>query len=217
MDDAERYEQLGRLNDLRVKGALTEDEFAQAKARLLEDTGTPAPAPAPRPAPLYTMGRLAGSWDPKLRDECRARGIFFHSYPVWVMVLLTIITVGIYAEFWLNHWHGIMPKRRNDDPSTGRAIGFLFIPFFNLYWVFESLLRVSTRLDEELEAAGYRERVPKELVRWMLIINFVPYVGLVSGLILAPIAVGIYQSKVNQLAAYDQSRASEFPMTRPAW
>jgi len=203
------------LNDLRVKGALTEEEFAQAKARLMADGGALVP-PLAQAAP-YQPGRFEGSWDPKMRDQCRARGLYFHSYPVWVMVLLTILTLGIYAYFWLSHWHGVMPKRRNDDPGTARAIGFIFIPVFNLYWQFESLLRVSTRLDEELEAAGYVDRVPKELVRWMLILNFIPYLGLVSGLVLAPIAVGVYQSRVNLLAAYDQSRASEFPMTRPSW
>lgn len=217
LTDGDKYDQIGRLNELRAKGALTDDEFGEAKAHLLGSVGERAAvaAPAPSAAPMYTMGRRTSSWDPKLRDDCRARGLFFHAYPVWVMVLLTIFTLGIYAQFWLNHWHGVMPKRRLDDPSTSRAIWFLFIPIFNVYWQFEALLRVSTRLDEELEAAGSFQRVPKELVRWMLIIGFIPYVGIViSGLVLAPIAVGMYQSRVNQLAAYDQSRAAEFQL---AW
>ena len=130
--EGDQYDQIGRLNDLRAQGALTEEEFGEAKARLLQTVGptvavaatVPASAAVATVGPMYTMGRLANSWDPKLRDESRAQGLFFHSYPVWVMVLLTIFTAGIYAYFWLNHWHGVMPKRRNDDPSTARAIWF---------------------------------------------------------------------------------------------
>src|SRR5688500_7719818 len=39
-------DELGKLDDLRRSGALTEDEFARAKARLLDGTvGAPGPAP----------------------------------------------------------------------------------------------------------------------------------------------------------------------------
>jgi hypothetical protein len=119
------------------------------------------------------------------------------------MALLSFFTLGIYAVFWLNHWHGLMPKRRGDDPSTARAIGFLFIPFYNYYWLFESLLRLCTRLDEELADAGLPDRVPKELVRWFCIAYIVPYVGLLLSPILAAIATGMMQSVVDRLARFD--------------
>jgi hypothetical protein len=120
------------------------------------------------------------------------------------MTLLSVITIGYYCTFWLNHWHGVMPQRRASDPSTGKAIGFLFIPVFNLYWLFESLLRLCTRLDEELDDAGLPDRVPKELVRWFCICHFVPYLSLVLLPILGGVATGMMQSLVNRLAQFDE-------------
>jgi hypothetical protein len=124
------------------------------------------------------------------------------------MATLSLITLGIFTPFWLNHWHGVLPKRRADDWSTARAIWCLFIPIYGIYWLFESLLRLCTRLDEELAEAGVAEGVPKELVRWFCITNFIPYVNLVVAPILATIATAILQSRVNQLAAFDSASAT---------
>jgi len=184
-----RAAELERLHALRGSGALSDQEFEQAKARVLEEASTGVPPVLPT------------KWN---RAELRRRGVCFHEYPVWVMTLLSVITFGVYAVFWLNHWHGLMPQRRTSDPSTGKAIGFLFIPLFNYYWLFESLLRLCTRLDEELAEAGLPDRVPKELVRWYCIGLIVPYVNYLAGPILGGIATGMMQSIVNRLAQFDQ-------------
>ena len=137
------------------------------------------------------------------RDELRRAGLRFKRYPVWFVVTLSVLTLGIFATFWVNHWHGIMPKRRTDDPSTARAIGFMFIPLFNLYWAFESRLRLCTRLNEEFMAAGLALRAPNQLVLWWTITNMIPYVGFLSLPVMGAIAAGMLQSQVNALAAFD--------------
>jgi hypothetical protein len=58
------------------------------------------------------------------------------SFPVPVVILLHYLTCGLFSLIWLNLLHGKLPRVRSDDPSAGRAIGFCFIPFFNLYWIF---------------------------------------------------------------------------------
>lgn len=163
------------------------------------------------PGATPSTGAVASRLD---RVELRREGLFFHAYPMWVMVLLSILTLGIYTLFWLNHWHGVMPKRRHDDPSTAKAIGFLFIPLYNLYWIFESLLRLCTRLDEELAAAGLPDRVPKELVRWFCILYLVPYINLLTNPILGAIATGRMQSLVNRLADFDVTELGQQQGTR---
>src|SRR6266545_1115688 len=139
------------------------------------------------------------------RAELRREGLHFTEYQAWVMVVLSIVTLGVYSLFWLNHWHGIMPNRRADDPSTSKAIWLLFIPFFNLYWMFESLLRLCTRLDEELAAAGLTDRTPRELVRWSCIVRLIPYVNILASPILGGVATGSMQSLVNRLARFDRT------------
>lgn len=169
-------------------------------------------------------GAAAGDDD---RAALRARGLVFKAYPVWVVVLANIVTIGIFAPFWLAHWHGLMPKRRPNDPGTGRAIGFMFIPVFSIYWLFECNLRLCTRLDEELRTAGEQLMTPREVLRWGLVLwvgasavfyavslagaeetpaaSVVMFV-LMGGWVLLTVATGILQSRVNTLAAYDRSR-----------
>lgn len=206
----------------------------------------PAPASGPQPppwpapyAPPPGYGAPPGGWptppagygyghpaqggaadDP--RTPLRARGLVFKQYPIAAMVMLNLVTVGIFGHFWVAHWHGLMPKRRPDDPSTARAMWFLLLPLYNIYWMFESRLRLCTRLDEEYATAGLRVRAPRELVRWWTIayvaltpLAFLPaetgpeWVASAIGmlflgvLVLESIAVGVLQGQVNQLAEHD--------------
>ena len=70
--------------------------------------------------------------------------------------------------------------------------------------MFVSLLRVCTRLDEELADAGVQERVPKELVRWFCIFDVIPYVNYLVPPFLGFITVFQMQSRVNRLALLDE-------------
>lgn len=203
--DADQIARLERLAGLRDRGVLSEAEFQDQRTRLL----APPPAAPAVAAPRAWAPPPPMPIDPAARDELRRQGLVFNKFPVWLAVLLDIFTFTVFGYIWINHWHGLMPKRRPDDPSTARAIGFLFIPLFNLYWVFESHLRLVTRLDEEFVAAGLADRIPRELVRWTIIIGLIPYItGAV--LILGPVRTGIMQSKVNRLADVDAAwRASQ--------
>ena len=186
----DRLDELDKLHALKAKGALTEQEFEQAKAALLSGLSS-----FPQTTESQSLDRRA--W---IRDGGRA----FHHYSPWVMAGLSFLTLGVYTLFWLNHWHGVMPKRRDDDPSTAKANWLLLIPLFNFYWMFVSLLRVCTRLDEELADAGVQERVPKELVRWFCILRLVPYLSFLTSPILGFIATFQMQSIVNRLARLDE-------------
>jgi len=55
-----------------------------------------------------------------------------------VLLLLFVITFGIYTLFWLYKTVNILRKNFIlETPYTpGKAVGFFFIPLVNLYWVF---------------------------------------------------------------------------------
>lgn len=57
-------------------------------------------------------------------------------FSVLAVLLLHFLTCGVFSFIWLNLMHGRLPKVRKDDPSAAMAIGFCFIPFYNLYWIF---------------------------------------------------------------------------------
>lgn len=57
---------------------------------------------------------------------------------IGISLLLFTVTLGVYFPFWL--YRTVKDLRNNFEseiPYTpGRAVGFLFIPFFNIYWGF---------------------------------------------------------------------------------
>jgi hypothetical protein len=50
-------------------------------------------------------------------------------------VVALSIFVPLFPLIYYGLAHGNMPKRRPDDPSAGKAIGFYFIPIFSIYWM----------------------------------------------------------------------------------
>ena len=122
------------------------------------------------------------------------------SFPVIVTVLMHFLTLGIFTQFWLVSLHGKLPKVREDGPSGGKAIGYMFIPLFNLYWMSFCCHRLCVRLNEQLTATGRREPLPTALGVMAQVLLFIPILNWVSVLVLLPLFLGIVQSKVNELA-----------------
>ena len=125
-------------------------------------------------------------------------------------IILGILTLNIFFSIWFNLMHGKMPKIRPDDPSAGKAIGFLFIPFFNFYWIFFTTCRLVTRIDEQRTLRGLPATGLRGLAITICVLVFIPYLGgLVNWLILIPIYSGLLQGKVNELVAVTAQQAAQ--------
>lgn len=119
-------------------------------------------------------------------------------------IALHFVTFGLFTTIYYGIQHGNLPRIAHDDPSVGKAIGFLFIPFYNLYWIFFFWLRLCDRINLQLALRGLPPTAPRGLALATCIVMLVPYVGLVSWLVLMPILVANLQSSINQIVAYDQ-------------
>jgi len=123
-------------------------------------------------------------------------------FPVGVVILLHFITLGIFTFFHFNLMHGKLPKVRLDDPSAGRAIGFMFIPFFNFYWIFFSYNRLCLRVDEQRTQHGLPPSNLRGLSIAMCVTMLIPYASIIlCWVIMAPIFFGMMRSSVNELVA----------------
>jgi hypothetical protein len=121
-------------------------------------------------------------------------------FSVALVVLLDFVTMGIFPLIWFGLMHDKMPKIRGDDPSAGKAIGFMFIPFFNLYWVFFHYMRLCDRIAEQRALRGLPEGNLKGLAIAAIVVGFVPYIGwCVGGPVMWAIFFGMLQSRVNEL------------------
>ena len=122
------------------------------------------------------------------------------SFPVPVLILLHYITFGIFSFVWLGLLHGKVPRARSDDPSAGKAIGFCFIPFFNLYWIFFNCRRLCLRIDEQRVLYGLPPGNLRGMATTACIFQVIPYLNLLIGYtIIWPVYAGLMQSSVNQL------------------
>jgi hypothetical protein len=104
------------------------------------------------------------------------------------MGFCTLWTAVIFAIVVYRMWAQIQDGHARTTP--GQAVGFLFIPFFNLYWMFVAMYGLSKDINAYID----RHRLPVRPVSEglgltnviMLVLSLVPFVGLllyVPGLI----------------------------------
>ena len=84
---------------------------------------------APPPLPIYSNHGA----DPERRTKQLSGKHQLTEFSAGLMVFLSFLTVGIFPWIYFALMHGKLPRNREDDPGGGKAVGFLFIPFFNLY------------------------------------------------------------------------------------
>jgi hypothetical protein len=124
-------------------------------------------------------------------------------FPVWAVGILHLLSLGLFSLIWFGIQQGKMPKLTNNDPSTGQHIGYQFIPFYNLYWIFFSPMRLCDRISFQYRLRGRQESGPRSIVMASAIASVVPYFGFLSVLFLWPIAACLTQHKINKLLELD--------------
>jgi hypothetical protein len=127
------------------------------------------------------------------------------SFPVVGAVFLSIF-VPFFAPIYYGLVHGNLPKRRPDDPGAGKAIGFMFIPFFNIYWVCFFWVRLCTRINDERLRIGLPPTAPRGLVIAILCCYlgmFIPILNIlvaIAIIVMLLIAIIQLQGSINGLA-----------------
>lgn len=109
---------------------------------------------------------------------------------------LTVLLVVYSCILLYRYWRVMQPYTTLTTP--GKAVGFLFIPFYNLYWVFVAYHGLSKAIDSYIDShpdtKAPRPQTPLVLVMAILfVISFVPYLGSLASL---GLIVLLYLSKV---------------------
>ena len=134
------------------------------------------------------------------------------AFPTGALLLLHFLTFGVFPLVYLSTLHGKLPQAESDDPTAGKAIGFSFIPYFQLYWWFFNALRLCDRLNFQFRLRGLPEPVPRGLVMATCIVGVIPYVNFLGLFFVWPITLVFYQRAANRLAALPQLGA-DAPVT----
>ena len=89
----------------------------------------------------------------------------------------------VLALVWLHAaWSALPPSERRTrsgrEVTPGAAVGLLFVPFFNVYWMFVVSLGLCDAIDQRLERAGAVTRVPRGFAIGAILVPMLPFVGL---------------------------------------
>ncbi len=118
--------------------------------------------------------------------------------------LISIFPMVLYCVLVYKMWQAIQPYGRS---TPGKAVGFLFIPFYNLYWIFIALKGWFDDYNKLIMAK--RLNIPKLpdgialAVCILAIVSMVPYIGLlvvIPNLILICVMISFICNGVNALS-----------------
>lgn len=176
--------------------------YQQSAGYQQQQTAVPIPFGFQQPAAYQPQGgyqQPIGYANPYANAQVAGHGLT--TFSTVGAVLLHWVTFGLFSIIYHGLKHEKLPMVRPDDPSGGKAVGFMFIPFFNIwYWNFFSNLRLCDRLNEQRRLAGLPETAPRGLALAFAICMAIPYVNFLIGFpFIAPIYFGVLQANVNEL------------------
>ena len=124
---------------------------------------------------------------------------FKKQFSPWLAVFLNIITLWIFGFFKYGFQHDYLPIIKKNDFWSWKAIWFMFIPFFNFYWMFVLRIKLANRINLQYKIRNKELPISKWLVITTLILNFIPYLNYISIFILQSIVVYQIQTAINGL------------------
>jgi|GEM_PF-1607050 len=134
------------------------------------------------------------------QDKAYLRQHRLESFSAPLAVLLHFLTFGIFSIIHFGLQHDKLPEAKNDDPSAAKAIGFNFIPYFNIYWGIFQPLRLTDRLNLQDRVRDRGDGVSRGLMLTLSILGVIPYINLLLGIPLYSIGVYKLQKQINRLA-----------------
>jgi hypothetical protein len=117
---------------------------------------------------------------------------------VMLVGMALFLMAPVSAVVWLYQaWSSVPPELRYTSNGTamspGKAIGFLFIPLFNLFWIFMANIGLCDAVNRTLAACGGPPRAPRGVAIAACVTQVIPY----CNFLVAPILWAIYMFQMD--------------------
>lgn len=140
---------------------------------------------------------------------------------VMLLGLVCLIACGIVVLIlYYKMWAAIQDGHARTTP--GKAVGFMFIPLFNLYWMFQAIWGYSKDYNEYLRRYSIPAKpLPEGLFLTACILpllGWIPFVGSlvsIANLIILIIIVNFICNSINALATTQPQQATVVPEMNP--
>jgi hypothetical protein len=121
-------------------------------------------------------------------------------------VLLTVAGSVLMLIMFYRFWDFVIRamKASGLTPSIetpGKAIGYLFIPFYNFYWIFQTFGKLPKDLNALATSGNIPDRLPEHLgntIAVLVLVGVIPYVGYVTSFISAYIMLPVFIRKITR-------------------
>jgi hypothetical protein len=184
----------GEVDDLRAENERLRAENEAMRQEILARRAEPAPV-LPGASVYESQGsQLSAGERAALREHS------LEAFPLWALLLLSVLTFGLFPLIHFGRMHGRLPRGDASDPTPGKAIGFFFIPFFNVYWLFFCPVRLADRVNLQYVVRGLPAPVQRNLPIAAGVTTLIPNIGTFAATCLWLLAAYRLQKAVNHLA-----------------
>lgn len=129
---------------------------------------------------------------------------------------LTLLGFGIANLIWVHKfWSWIPPEQRHTKLwkkyiSPGMAVGLMFVPYFNIFWMFVVYLGICEVFERLAVAYPTSKPVPKNLALAMLIVPMLFFPA-------SPFLHFLFDKHVEEMARETQARMAASPQPAPGY
>lgn len=138
------------------------------------------------------------------------------SFSAPLAVFLHLLTFGVFSIIHFGLQHDKLPQAKPDDPNAAKAIGFNFIPYFNLYWFIFQPIRLTDRLNLQDRIRDRADGTSRSLMLTLAILGMIPYINILIGIPLYSVGVYKLQKQINRLAEERKALPPGQPALPPA-
>jgi hypothetical protein len=155
--------------------------------------------------------RFCGEWLDK-SQRIKRFAVPIHVVPVWNIPFFILFTLYLYWVFWIYRIFKELHAREFTTISPGTAVGCMFIPFYNFYWLFAVFAELKKAVERAYES--HHQPVPPTGWVWVMpvvwfpgsiLAAFVPGAGSLITLTGASLTLCFVQSWMNHIAAIEQA------------